>query len=227
MDAILLTMHGGMSVPAENAVRAMHAGVEQGTGSHFGRKPQPASIQAVDRPGQWLSLKIKFLQLQIEPRPQIMEPHVIDAEPVKLVSVDRQMAEAGILPLVFLIHLHAHQVRHHVSQSLIMVPFHPHHFNVAFGIGKLANVAEKFPVFFGETAEIQVGKNVSQQDKPPKAVFLEDTRGPTGAAGFRSQMHVGEDQRVVWRPIHRHVHTKFVVEACYRKMKTAQILVHR
>ena len=62
-------------------------------------------------------------------------------------------------------------------------------------------------MFFGETAEIQVGKNVSQQDQPPKAVFLQDTSGPMGAAGFRSQMHVGEDQRVIWRPIRWQIHT--------------------
>ncbi len=117
------------------------------------------------------------------------------------------MAEAHILPFVFLIHLYTHQVRHHIRQSLVVISFHPHHFNIAFRIGKLANISEKFPVLFGETSKIQVGENIAQENEPSKAIFLQHTSGPMGAARLRSQMHVREDQRVVWSPIHRHIHT--------------------
>jgi hypothetical protein len=207
VDAILLLLHCDMSMAAEDTIGAMHACVEQSTGGNLGRKPQPAGIQAVNRPGQRLALEIKFLQLQIEPGSQIVEPHVINAEPVKLMPVDRQMVEAGMFPLVFLIHLHAHQVRHHIRQSLVVISFDPHNFNISFGIGKLANVSEKLPMLFGESSEIKVSENIAQENEPPKTIFLQDTSGAASAARLRSQMYVREDQRVVWRPIRRHIHT--------------------
>ena len=224
MDAILLLMHCGMSMAAKNTIGTIHACMEQRTGGHLGRKPQPAGIQAVNRPGQWLAFEIKFLQLQIKPRPQIVELHVINAEPIKLVPVDRQMTEACMLPAVLLIHFYAHQVRHHIRQALVVISLDPHNFNISLRIGKLANVSEKLPMLFGETSKIKVSENIAQENEPPKAIFLQNTSGPMSAAGLRSQMHVREDQRVVWRPIHRHIHTQVVVESCYRKIKTAQKL---
>ncbi len=89
MDAILFLMHGRVGVAAKNTVGAVHVRVEQSTRGHLWRKPQPAGIQAVNRSGQWLAFEIKFLQLQIEPSPQRMKPHVVNADSIKLVPVNR------------------------------------------------------------------------------------------------------------------------------------------
>jgi hypothetical protein len=86
---------------------------------------------------------------------------------------------------------------------LIMIPFNPHHFNVALGIRQLADVAEKLPVIFGEPPKIQVGKNVTQQNQPPEAGFLEHPHRFLGTADVRSQVQIGQDERVVGCATHQ------------------------
>ena len=54
---------------------------------------------------------------------------------------------------------------------MIVVALHPHHFNFTFGIGELANEAEKFPVFFFQASKIEVGKDVAQQNQPAILMF--------------------------------------------------------
>src|ERR1051326_5200955 len=105
-----------------------------------------------------------FLHLQLQKRSQITQKHIVHREAVELMSMHRQMFASLKLPNIFLIHLHTHQVRHDIRQPLIMISFNPHHFNIAFGIRQLANVAEKLPVIFGEPSEIQVGKDVAEQN---------------------------------------------------------------
>ena len=50
---------------------------------------------------------------------------------------------------------------------------------------------------FGQAAEIEVGKNVAQQDQAPETVFPQHPRGLLRAADLRPQMQVGEDERVI------------------------------
>jgi len=47
-----------------------------------------------------------------------------------------------------------------------VIAFHPHHFDIPLGIRQLADVAEEFPVLFGQAGEVEVSKNVAQQDQP-------------------------------------------------------------
>jgi hypothetical protein len=77
------------------------------------------------------------------------QDQVVDHEPVKLMSVDRQVVASGVLPTIFLIYLHTHQVGHHRAQSLIVIALDPHHFDGPLWIGELADVAEEFPMLFG------------------------------------------------------------------------------
>jgi hypothetical protein len=58
------------------------------------------------------------------------------------------MAQATVNPAVFLIDADAHQVRHDVAETLVMVPFDPDHFDTALGIRQLADGSEKLPMFF-------------------------------------------------------------------------------
>ncbi len=55
---------------------------------------------------------------------------------------------------------------------------------------------QKFPVLLGEMAEVEVGKDIAQQDKPIKANRLQKRKGCARLADFRTQMQVGDNYRV-------------------------------
>ena len=148
----------------------------------------------------------------------MVESHAVHGETVKLVAVNSQMSQPGIFPRKLLINLHPNQMRHHVGQTMVVVPFHPHHLYLTFGIGEFADVTEEAPVLFGETAEVQVRKNIAQKDQSLKRILLEHAGGIVRAAAVRAEMHVGEDQRV----IDGRIHTSVLATECYGVMKIAQ-----
>jgi hypothetical protein len=80
-----------------------------------------------------LALEIQLLQLQIERRAQPAEPdcspesHRTDGHESRC-GAGRQIARCN------LINPHAHQVRHDVGEPVVVIAFHPHHFNIALGI---------------------------------------------------------------------------------------------
>ena len=76
---------------------------------------------------------------------------------------------------------------------------------------------------FGQAGEVEVGKNVAEQDQPLKSIFLQHARGFARMTGLRTQVQVGKDQRVVAMQIHNSV----VATQCYGVMKVASKLVHR
>ena len=76
-------------------------------------------------------------------------------------SMDGQVPFACIIPRVLLVNRNADQMRHHFCEAMIMIAFHPHHFHIVLGVGQLADEAEKFPVFLGQPAEVQIGKHVA------------------------------------------------------------------
>ena len=159
--------------------------------------------------------------MQVERSPQLAEPHIINLKAIELMAVNCEVAQTGALPFIVLVNANAHQVRHNIRQPVIVIAFHPHDFDIAFGVRKLADVAEKLPVLFGEAGKVEVGKNIAQQDQPLKTVFLQHPRGFARVAGFRTQVQVGKDQRVVDMQIHNLV---LAIE-CYGVMKTASKLV--
>ncbi len=84
------------------------------------------------------------------------------------------MAHAQVIPLILLVHANADQVRHDFSEPVIVISLHPDNFDLAFRVGEFADVSEKFPVLFLEAAEIQVGKNIAQQNQAAIAVLLQN-----------------------------------------------------
>ena len=103
-----------MCVPAENAVSLAQARMGNRAGGYFGRKAQPAGIQAIEKAGETLALEIDFLQLKIEERAEAAEQKIVDDEAVELMSVDREMTLAIKVPNIFVVHANAYQVRHHI-----------------------------------------------------------------------------------------------------------------
>ena len=113
-------------------------------------------------------------------------------------------------------------MRHDVRQPVVVIPFHPHHFNLPLGIGQLPDVSQKLPVIFGQAGEIEIGEDVAQQNQPLKAVFLQHARSLARMTRLCTQVQVGKDQRVV----HVQIHIPVLAVECYGLMKCASILVH-
>src|SRR6267378_4506665 len=100
---------------------------------------------------------------------------------------------------------------------MVVIAFHPYHFDIPLGIRQLADVSEKFPVLFGQASEVEVGKNVAQQDEPLEAILLKHAGRLARTTRLCTQVQVGEDQRVV----HVRIHTFVVAGECYEVMKYA------
>ncbi len=83
-------------------------------------------------------------------------------------TVNGQMPDAVKRPRVLLVDFHPNQVRHHVAQAAIVVPFQPDNFNFALGVGELADVSEKLPMLFLQTTEVEIAKDVAEQNEPTK-----------------------------------------------------------
>jgi hypothetical protein len=77
-----------------------------------------------------------------------------------------------------------------------MIAFHPDHFHAELGIGQLADVAEEFPVFLGQSAEVEVGKHIAQQDQPAKLGLLQKLQRIGCPADLGAQMQVRDDYGV-------------------------------
>jgi len=222
MRAVLLRMKGLMRVPAKDSIRSMMLRILQRARSHLPRHPQPPRVQPVNPPRHRISLQIELLQLQVQRCSHPAQPHPVHLKTVELVAVNRNVLHPVVLPAVILVHAHAHQMRHHVGQPVVVIPFHPHHFNVALGIRQLPDISQKLPMILGKPREVKVGKNVAQQNQPREAALLEHLRSLARATRLRTQVQVRKDQRVVRMQIHILV----VPTECYGVMKDASILVH-
>lgn len=77
-------------------------------------------------------------------------------------------------------------------------------------------------MIFGQAREVEIGKDVTEQDQALEASFLEQSGSFPRAARFRAEVQVREDQRVVGMRIHGRI----VADDCYGGINTASILVH-
>ena len=139
---------------------------------------------------------IDLLQPQKHELSQARNFEIPDGKAVKLMSVNGQMPLARIVPRVLLVNRNADQMRHHFREAVIMIAFHPDHFHIVFGVGQLANESEKFPVFLGQPAEVQIGKHIAQQNQPPKVHGLQEFKGIACPADVGTKVQVGDDYRV-------------------------------
>src|SRR5258707_8996519 len=111
-------------------------------------------------------------------------------------SVNGEMPFALIFPDILLVHGHAHQMRHDFRESVIVIAFHPDHFNSMTRIRKLADVAQKLPMLFGQAAEIEVAENVAQKNQALEFHGLQEMKRFPGATDFRTQVQIRDDYGV-------------------------------
>jgi len=100
-------------------------------------------------------------------------------------AVHGDVEQALVLPSIFLVDAHADQVGHDFGEPMIVIAFHPNHLHSSLGVGKLADEAEELPVLFLEAAEIQVGKNIAQQDESAIGVFAAAREAPRAPGSYR------------------------------------------
>jgi hypothetical protein len=212
VDAVLTLVHGGMGVAAENSgCREMTGMGERAVGDLL-RQALPARAQPVEKTSQGFVFRIPLLQLQVEQRPdQITDADIAYHETVELVTMDGDVAQSLIFPLIFLVHSNPHQMGHNFGQAVVVVSFDPDHFDFTLGIGELANKAEKFPVLFFQASEIKVGKNIAQQNEAAILIFPKNAQCLARAAHVRAEVQIRKDQGV----IDLRGHVSIVAQKCY------------
>ena len=201
-DAVALHLKSAVRVAAENEIGALGFGVAQGALGNFGREPQPGAVEAIEPAAEMLAAGIEPLQKQVDRRAEIAHERIVDHEAVELVSVDGKAAASVKIPGVLLIHAHAHQVRHDVREALIVIAFDPNNFDSALGIGEFPDVGEKPPMVFFEATEVEIAKDVAEQNQTPEGIGLQHAHSVAGAAELRPEMQIGEDDGVYGLAVH-------------------------
>lgn len=186
--ALLLKLDGLVRVPAKDVISVMVLGQRDSAGGDFGREAQPSAAHAVEELGKRSRARVDALQQQVDGSADAAEQHVIDHKAVKLMSVHGQVPLARELPHILLVDANAHQMRHEMRESLVVIAFDPDHLDAAPGIGKLADVGKKAPMVFLEPSEVQVAEDVAEQDQPAEIVPSQHLDGITRAAQPRAQV---------------------------------------
>jgi hypothetical protein len=137
-------------------------------------------------------------------------------ETVELMSMNRDIPSAGRFPGIFPVHRDAYQMRHHVPQSAIVVPFYPDHLHISFWIGEFPYVREKLPVLSFQAPEIQIAEDVTQKNQPAESDRSKEIQCLACSRDFASQMEIGENQEI----IDRFLHADIVANDCYIQIKS-------
>lgn len=179
-----------MRVTAENAIDVARLCVGQSSGCDLRLQPQPARVQPVKIAGKSLAAMIKFLDLRVKQFAYSADECVVRAEAIELMSVDREVPLALVLPDIALVNRNADQVRHDLRQPLVVVPLHPNDFDLALAVGKFSDLGKKHPMFAVEAAKIQVREDVTKQDQATILTGVQNCECVPRAADVRTEMNV-------------------------------------
>ncbi len=113
---------------------------------------------------------------------------------VVLVTVDCDALLAAALPSVLFIDLDAKQVFHDIGDPGVVVSFDPNDFDVALGVGQLADVRDQLPVFAGQPGEIKVLENVTEKDQAFELGCFQEMRQRGRQRYCRAEMDVTDDE---------------------------------
>lgn len=202
LDAIAEQRQRDMGVAAKHTLAFSGLSITDRAAGNCIRQQQPAGIHAIQKPRDTFGSRIYFLDFEEDQLAQSTDPKILFDETIELMTVHRQMPLTLVLPHVALVYRDADQVRHQVGEAGVVVAFDPHHFHLALRIGKLADVGEELPVFAGQAAKVEVGKDVAQQNQPSIAVCLQHVERVLRPAQFGPEVDVRQNQRVVRRPNH-------------------------
>src|SRR5215831_2400705 len=197
LHSVSLQRERRVGVTAENALSVALFCVAERALGYLRRQAQPSGVETVKVAGKPFALGIELLEPEIDKLSEKAQLEVLDGEGIELMAVNRQMALPLVIPAVLLVHGYANQVRHYVRQAMIMVALHPHHFHLVLGVGELADIAQKLPMLLGEAAEVEVGKDVAQQNQAPELDRMQKIQRVRSPADIGAQVQIRNNYRVV------------------------------
>ena len=122
-------------MPAENALCPTGCGVSNRAIGNLGRQPLPSRIQPIEQPRNKHSFGAAFLDEEIQRTCQsVHEQMILNDKIVELMSMNGDTLLACTFPCEFLIHTYSDEVRHYLTQAVIMVSLHPNHFHIPLRI---------------------------------------------------------------------------------------------
>src|ERR1700740_3365592 len=98
MNSALLDVDGLVGVAAEDAVGIVLARKVQGSRRDFRRHAEPARVEPVNEARYGLAFEVALLQLEVKRSAQPAESQIVYLEAVELMSMDRDVAQARVLP---------------------------------------------------------------------------------------------------------------------------------
>jgi hypothetical protein len=191
-----------VSVATKNALGLALFCVAERPLGNFLRQPQPARVQPVEISCEEFSVRPPLLYLQECQLAEATEEAVVDHEAIELMSMNGEMADALIVPNILLVDRDAHQVRKYGGDAVVVVSFHPHDFDLALRIRKLADIREKVPVLFLEPAEVEIAEDIAEKDQALEAGISQKLQRLGCAADLGAKVQFRQDERVVTQLLH-------------------------
>jgi hypothetical protein len=114
---------------------------------------------------------------------------------VVLMPVDRDTLLTVPFPCVLLKNFDAQQMLHDFGDSSIVIALNPHHFNAALWVAQLANVADEFPVLRSEPREVEVLKNVAEENQALELGMFQEMQKIGCQRDCGAEVNVANDER--------------------------------
>ena len=99
-------------------------------------------------------------------------------------------------PLILFVDRNTEEGPDYFGEEPIMVPLDPDHLNPTSGRRQLLHIRQQAPVTGVELGEVQLVKDVAEQDEPVKGRALERGKQGVRPAHPGSEVHIGDDQRI-------------------------------
>jgi len=115
---------------------------------------------------------------------------------VELMSMKSKVPGTTELPHILLLRLQPQKAGHQRHQGAIVVAFHPYNFDASLPCRKLSQAGEKLPVGSSESMQVQITKDIAQQDQATKRSGAQQTYSVPRATSLGTQVQIRHDQRV-------------------------------
>ena len=112
-------------------------------------------------------------------------------EIIKLVPVNSQKFFVSYPPDIDIIYFRTGERGKNFCEVFVVVSHNPAHLS---GFGKLREKREEFPIITSKAVEIEIFKNISEQDQFLELEVFQEFSDLFGATHPRSQMQIGNDE---------------------------------
>lgn len=166
-------MHGFMGMAAKNIINSAQSCVKNGAPGNFLREAQPPLAFPLHEVADPLVLEIKELDEIVYLARQNTQKCVVYEKVVELMAVDREISPVSVLPPINFVETGSGKRGKNIREPLIVVPLYPSHF---CRLGQLADDRDQFPVVVTQSFEIEVFKNIAQEDQFLELKIIEKVR---------------------------------------------------